>query len=409
MGKIYKVTSNKSKTEDIFGRKEYASKIWRLINWEWREWFVLSVNSSWWEWKTTFLKDIFIPCMEWENFNVVYFDAFEHDFFDNPLSAITGSFLKWVWLEGKDKIRTGAKKFLKVWWKVLLRYAMRGDIPEIENNTESSIEDTISNFAVNELDSYLEAEKWVKEFKMCLEEFSNELDQPLVFIVDELDRCKPSFALEVIEVIKHFFSLKNVVFILSINKKQITNYISHQYWNSSDSENYLHKFIDIETDLPSDSINIKKYLKNMISSHFFPVSRYNYWEIYPLTEWLDISLREFEKICNYIKLMYLSADSSPCDLEVCFMLSYIKVKNHRLYNDLLNLKYVSHDELHNELKTQYDDKTHLKQVIDYIFNPNCKESIKNDYNTMLASWRIHWWEKNKKFLIYHFNLLKNFS
>ena len=175
---LYKTTGKKSKQEDIFWRKEFAGKIYRLIENIWNDGFVLSINSWWGEGKTTFLKDIFIPNMEWTWYKnqIVYFDAFEHDFFNSPLTAITWSFLKWVWIEWKEELKDKAKNFLKIWGKVLLRYAMRWDIPELNETEEADIEKSISDFAVKEISNYLEAEKWIWEFKNQLEEIINSIE-----------------------------------------------------------------------------------------------------------------------------------------------------------------------------------------------------------------------------------------
>ena len=407
---LYKTTGKKSKQEDIFWRKEFAGKIYRLIENIWNDGFVLSINSWWGEGKTTFLKDIFIPNMEWTWYKnqIVYFDAFEHDFFNSPLTAITWSFLKWVWIEWKEELKDKAKNFLKIWGKVLLRYAMRWDIPELNETEEADIEKSISDFAVKEISNYLEAEKWIWEFKNQLENYTKDLEKPLVFIIDELDRCKPSFALEAIEIIKHFFSIKNVVFILSINKEQITSYISHQYGNSSDSENYLHKFIDIETELPNEA-NLEKYLQEMIKRNFFPESKYDFSEMQYLIKWLDLSLREFEKVCNYIKLMYLSSKWNLCSLEFSFLLSYLKVKKYSLFKKMLNGDLLEAKLLHNELKTWIEYKDYLKNIIEYVFNPNCEEKIRQENDEWLWRWIFHWDHKNTKFLNHHLNLLKNFS
>ena len=53
-----------------------------------------------------------------------------------------------------------------------------------------------------------EAEKkTLIEFKKHLAETVEKLDKPLVFIIDELDRCRPDFSIRLIERIKHFFDI----------------------------------------------------------------------------------------------------------------------------------------------------------------------------------------------------------
>lgn len=81
------------------------------------------------------------------------------------------------------------------------------------------------------------AEKVVEEFKEC------------VVIVDELDRCRPDFALETLERIKHLFNVKGLKFILVYNNDVFENIIGKTY--GADSHRYLEKFIDRDFMLPT--------------------------------------------------------------------------------------------------------------------------------------------------------------
>ena len=86
---------------------------------------------------------------------------------------------------------------------------------------------------------------------------------PFVIIVDELDRCRPDFALSVLERIKHLFSVKNVVFVLSMKKVQLEKSICHIYGNI-DAAEYLQKFINCEITLPKKAILPEEFQKHKI-------------------------------------------------------------------------------------------------------------------------------------------------
>jgi predicted KAP-like P-loop ATPase len=64
-----------------------------------------------------------------------------------------------------------------------------------------------------------------------------------VFVIDELDRCRPPFAPEVLENIKHLFSVPNIVFILSMNRSQIEESIRCEYGTQVHASKYLQKFV----------------------------------------------------------------------------------------------------------------------------------------------------------------------
>ena len=77
-----------------------------------------------------------------------------------------------------------------------------------------------------------------------------EPQRPLVFFIDELDRCRPSFAIELLERVKHLFDVKNIVFVLSIDKKQLEAITAAVYGERIDALEYLRRFIDLDFYLP---------------------------------------------------------------------------------------------------------------------------------------------------------------
>lgn len=94
------------------------------------------------------------------------------------------------------------------------------------------------------------AEDIRNEVKLIFDEAIVEQAQKLVIFIDELDRCKPSYALEMLERIKHYFDDDRIIFIVSVNKEQLTHTISNYYGNGFDSTGYLNKFFDINAYVP---------------------------------------------------------------------------------------------------------------------------------------------------------------
>ena len=68
-----------------------------------------------------------------------------------------------------------------------------------------------------------------------------------------MDRCKPNFAVSLIERIKHYFDVPNVVFILLLNKEQLENAIKGVYGINTDATKYLDKFINFYFNLPKQN------------------------------------------------------------------------------------------------------------------------------------------------------------
>lgn len=96
-------------------------------------------------------------------------------------------------------------------------------------------------------------EKVAEFFKMLPIEKGNRL----VIFVDELDRCKPDFAVRFLERIKHYFSNEKVTFVFSINKAELCHTINCFYGEEFDSSKYLTRFFDYVIDLPQG--NYERY------------------------------------------------------------------------------------------------------------------------------------------------------
>ena len=118
---------------------------------------------------------------------------------------------------------------------------------ELGDKIKESIEEKIENH---------EADKnTLQAFKHELAQLAEELDKPLVFIIDELDRCRPDFAIRLIERIKHFFDILKIVFVLVMDKTQFSTVICHNYgYDEQSGEEYLDKFVDFIIPLPQISV-----------------------------------------------------------------------------------------------------------------------------------------------------------
>ena len=76
------------------------------------------------------------------------------------------------------------------------------------------------------------------------------VNRPLIVVIDELDRCRPSYAVELLEVAKHLFSVENIVFVLAVNRSELGHSIKALYGDGFDAEGYLRRFFDVDFQLP---------------------------------------------------------------------------------------------------------------------------------------------------------------
>ena len=88
------------------------------------------------------------------------------------------------------------------------------------------------------------------KFQEALHALAANADKPLVLIVDELDRCKPTYAVDMLETVKHVFDVKNVLFVLTVNRAQLDRSAAVLYGSASDPESYFSRFFDVDLSLP---------------------------------------------------------------------------------------------------------------------------------------------------------------
>lgn len=79
--------------------------------------------------------------------------------------------------------------------------------------------------------------------------------------VDELDRCKPSYAVKLLERVKHYFANDRITFVFSINSEQLQHTISGYYGAGFNAGKYLDRFFDLRVSLPQ--IDMKKYFYSL--------------------------------------------------------------------------------------------------------------------------------------------------
>ncbi len=238
-------------------REPYAKVLTEIVN-TYSDGFVLAINNEWGTGKTTFVK-MWKKQLLNSGFQTIYFNAWENDFDSNPLVALMSE-LETLKNTGNKKIfksvlEKGAvlvKNVVPVIAKAVLKKYV-GDVSEItvevvEESTKASTE-----LLEEAIKQYTSKKKTILEFRQELEKFvkNSDNENPLIFIVDELDRCRPNYAVEVLEQIKHYFGVPGIVFVLSIDKKHLSSSVKGFYGSEEiDSDEYLRRFIDLEYSIP---------------------------------------------------------------------------------------------------------------------------------------------------------------
>lgn len=238
---------------------------------------VLALDARWGEGKTWFVRH-WQKHLEDEKHNVVYLDAFANDYLDDPFLVISSEITACLSKDDansshintfKEKAAAAYQALLPTLPKVLLTLGLNlisggvlGTLAQqvyesgekvIESATDG-IGDKIKESIEAKIESHEADKNTLLAFKQELTQLAKEFDKPLVFIIDELDRCRPDFAIRLIERIKHFFDIPKIVFVLVMDKTQFSKVVCHNYgYDEKIGEEYLDKFIDFTVPLPQIS------------------------------------------------------------------------------------------------------------------------------------------------------------
>ncbi|PPC96075.1 KAP family P-loop NTPase fold protein [Methylotenera mobilis] len=313
--------------------------------------FVLSLDAPWGYGKSYFLKKL-KEDLEDKDHPVLYFDAWENDYSKDPLlgfiseieqtlntykskipqgDKIVESFLK----QGKRILATATGIGVNILAKKLTGYGLESikeqfsassndALTEAKDSIDKKSEEFVSEIIQKSLDDHKEFKTLVSELKLTLEKITSSLHDnanyslPMFILVDELDRCRPTYAIELLEVIKHIFNAKGIFFILATNKEQLAHSIKAIYGDSFDSYNYLKRFFNQEYtfSIPSKT----KYVAELFSKYrinkenlFIPIDgKINNTEhieqflFEKLSSAFELGLRDMEQICIQLKSIMLT-------------------------------------------------------------------------------------------------------
>lgn len=371
---------------DILERKAYGEALLNLVTRSNDE-LVISLDGEWGEGKTTFVK-MWQGLLNEADIPNIYIDAFANDYIDDAFTAVASAITSYAdtntskhhekaVADFKEKTTKVGVQFLSWTARLGIKAATLGLISasdieafqEMKNDLAKDASGTISKFIEERLTSHSRDIELLKSFQQLLSDLPKYLqkedgkERPLVIIIDELDRCKPTYAVEVIEKIKHLFSVKNVVFVLVINKKQLEESIKYVYGGKIDAHSYLQKFISVETTIPKriedtgiDKNDIQGYCHRLLQLHEIET-----WGeddellmcIGSLAIHFNLSLRQLEKVFANLSLFYGLSEEIHLRLPpLIAFVCVIKVKNTSLFEEFLN------------------NKPHAMNVVDKVGLPN---------------------------------------
>ena len=348
--------------EDRLNRAEHAVVLTQLLR-SIDEPFVLAIDASWGMGKTTFIK-MWAAALKLQGFHYLSFNAWESDFVDDPLIPFIGEIQTGIdisTLDGnlQDRAKECLEKVKKLSGAVakrLLPVAVKiatAGVLDLDKLSEEAIAGAVEKFVKEKIDKYGEDKELLEEFRKNLEVFTRlvssedaEGKRPLVFFIDELDRCRPTYAVQLLERLKHLFNVTGIVFVLALDREQILHSVRSLYGQGMDAHGYLKRFIDLEYRLPQPSgMQFTTYLFEKFGFHDFFRNRgqlginetQELQEVFgALAEAFDLSLRDQEQCFTRLSLVLRTTPSAESLYPIMLVLLIaLKAKHPTAYNRLI--------------------------------------------------------------------------
>ena len=334
-------------THDEFNRKPIAENIIRLLTSD-IDLSPMVIDGGWGTGKTEFCQKL-IRLMQQQHpdYQPIYIDAFRSDHSGEPLLALLAEIIKSCTPEDTDGQQSERKRLtreisklvkfgIKTGANALSHYFLKQSVDDLaeefqqitsDEQEAKNVAETVTDVAAKITDytidatveallkEQIEAEKNLETLKACLTELAE--DKPIILFIDELDRCRPDYAVDMLEVIKHVFDIENVKVVLVTNTKQLRAAINHRYGVEVDAQKYLDKFLKYSFALPEKVVAQTEQDRVWVSIHHFKqlikgrdiggvlFSGYRVMEcINEMIKRNNLSLRETERLVRFLEIYH---------------------------------------------------------------------------------------------------------
>ncbi|AXB82365.1 P-loop NTPase fold protein [Megasphaera hexanoica] len=189
----------------------------------------------------------------------VYYDAWEHDNDIDPILSLIYSITEAY--DYFDTLSIDSKKMLMDVGQKIIDRILPGSgavLPALSELFKTS----------NILNEQKNKATLQEDIQTFLHSLIYENGNRLVVIIDELDRCRPDFAVKLLERIKHYFVDEKITFVFSINLEELSNTVRHFYGEAFNAGRYLGRFFDLIIKL--NPANLDNYYKKFgLGDHYY--------------------------------------------------------------------------------------------------------------------------------------------
>lgn len=325
---------------DRLGRREDSQFLTRYILAKYNQdenagSFVLNLNAEWGLGKTYFLENWGRDLVA-AGYPVVYFNAWENDFPEPPLAALIAEMH-----EKLSALLSAAPRARRLLDEVFQEAGRQIAPPE---KTHLAFKQTRQAFKTSLAALIAHIGRAMKSWNL-----------PVFIFIDELDRCRPQYAVELLENINHIFSANGIYFVIATDSDQLACSIQSIYGANFDAGRFLKRFFDQEYTLAEpENYRFSEYLfqryKLEDGERFFsPLSRkYRvtgsiHADLFALSaRYFRLSLRDQEQVCAMLKATRLTwAGGRRIHLAFLLFLFMLRQRSSAVFDEFIHAKIPS--------------------------------------------------------------------
>ena len=374
--------------KDYIDRNKYLNSFINILD-KVKESKIIALDGDWGSGKTWFVKsleylmnedidfktnniDIDILNSVKDNYMTFYYNAWENDDAQSAMLSLMYKLVNDSCME-KDKDSKGPIPRIL---NTVIKYATAGAV-DVKNDlfgeqwTNKQITDSIKT-----------SEKIKESFKELIDSLLVENKNKILIIIDEIDRCKPTFAIDLIENIKHFYDDDRIVFLIATNNKQLGATVCKVYGEKYDGNLYLDKIFDLTLELPNNYL--EKYISaidgNKSNSH------YKYKVPRELAKEYNISMRELNRYLKSLDIIDKYFDGGSDIYYIGVSVKHIIIPVALLLKIIDKNKYYSfiNGKLFSEIETLIKNNDYINRIATDIMRNKNSSIIKKIYSENIS-------------------------
>lgn len=303
--------------DDVLNRKQFAEFLTQSLSEEARlrakkeAGLTVALDADWGTGKTFFVRHWAEDIREL-GFPVVFFDAWENDIGDEASIALMAGIKEELhkWMAHLPKTRAirhqaaeatkeaikGLRRAIIPASRVIVTSVLKkttgivadevidaiskdsdGLSDDLSQATTATLEAGLDELFKRALEDHQRRSTAIVAFKTAIGELIEILElkagakMPVFVFVDEVDRCRPPYAIKLLEEIKHIFGTKKVCFVVSTNLEQLSESVRAIYGVGFDGNRYLKRFFDYQYTLPEPDSD--SFTAQLLSEHGAIASR----------------------------------------------------------------------------------------------------------------------------------------